>query len=86
MADTITETSISGQITTGLDGRTQTWLVAKLNAYSDKINSIEGQRFKKFLKEFNDADLSKRMNNYIDFEDDLLYVIGQILKTKIVKN
>lgn len=83
MADTATkELTVQDKITAALDGRTQTWLVEKINEYSDTID-VEELEVKYKLKIFNDVTLSRKMNNKDEFEVYELKAIGKILKTKL---
>lgn len=78
------ETTIrtSDKISNALDGRSQRWLVKKLNEYSDTI-PVEDLEIKYKLKNFNDTTLSRKMNEIDEFESYELKAISKILKIKL---
>lgn len=77
-----TAVKIVDKISNALDGRSQRWLVNKINEYSETI-PVEELEIKYKLQKYDDTKLSRKMNEIDEFEAYELKAIGKILKIKI---
>ncbi len=76
-----TTVKIVDKISDALDGRSQRWLVGKLNELSETI-PVEELEIKYKLQKYDDTKLSRKMNEIDEFEPYELKAISKILKIK----